>query len=40
MANIIDLFETEDKRAKSNAEKAKMFTEDIIRSMKIGRAHV
>ena len=34
MANIIDLFETEDKRAKSNAEKAKMFTEDIIRSMK------
>lgn len=26
MANIIDLFETEDKRTKSNAEKAKMFT--------------
>ena len=34
MANIIDLFETEDKRTKSNAEKAKMFTEDIIRNMK------
>lgn len=34
MANIIDLFETEDKRTKSNAEKAKMFTENIIRSMK------
>jgi len=33
MANIIDLFETEDKRTKSNAEKAKMFTENIIRSM-------
>ena len=30
MANIIDLFETEDKRTKSNAEKAKMFTEDIL----------
>lgn len=34
MADIIDLFETEDKRIKSNAEKAKMFTEDVIRSMK------
>lgn len=34
MANIIDLFETEDKRTKSNAEKAKMFTENIIRSMR------
>lgn len=34
MANIIDLFETEDKRTKSNAEKAKMFTENIIRSKK------
>lgn len=34
MANIIDLFETEDKRTKSNAEKAKMSTENIIRSMK------
>lgn len=34
MANIIDLFGTEDKRTKSNAEKAKMFTENIIRSMK------
>lgn len=33
MANIIDLFETEDKRTKSNAEKAKMSTENIIRSM-------
>lgn len=33
MANIIDLFGTEDKRTKSNAEKAKMFTENIIRSM-------
>lgn len=34
MANIIDLFETEDKRTKSNAEKAKISTENIIRSMK------
>lgn len=34
MANIIDLFETEDKKTKSNVEKAKMFTEDIIRNMK------
>lgn len=34
MADIIDLFETEDKRTKSNAEKAKMSTENIIRSMK------
>lgn len=34
MANIIDLFGTEDKRTKSNAEKAKMFTENIIRSKK------
>ena len=28
MANIIDLFETEDKKTKSNVEKAKMFTKN------------